>query len=308
MASMNWKGRTVLVTGGTGFIGSFVVERLLDAGANVRVPIRSANYRALSSRRAEVEWIEGDLRDNEYCLSLVEGIDEVFHMASYRRNLKFHHDRAGDIARENVRMTIALLEALKEAELSIPVTFFSTANVPPSIDTLVLAQQESVDGFVLGKALSEALWFAASRQKKFPLLIVRPVGVYGPRDTFAEDGNVIPALMVKARDAKESLQVWGSGDEERSFLYVEDVVNAVFTLREEGAQGIQYISSGEVITVGKLAESIRDLVRPDLPIIFDPSKHLSPRVLPLSELHPSLRLLSWTPFSKGLMQTYQSWK
>jgi nucleoside-diphosphate-sugar epimerase len=305
---MNWKNKIVLVTGGTGFIGSFVVERLLDAGAKVRVPVRSSNYRALSERRAEIDWREGDLRDPDYCAELVDGIDELFHMASCRRNVKYHRDRCGDVAQENVRMTIALLEALKEKELSVPVTFFSTANVPPTVDPLALAQQEQVDGYVIGKSLAEALWFAASHQRKFPLLIVRPVGVYGPRDTFAEDGNVIPALMMKARSAKEALEVWGTGDEERAFIYVEDAVNAVFTLREAGAHGIQYISSGEVVTIRALAEQIRDLVHPGMPIVFKESIRLGARTIPLSEPHACLRQLSWTPFPEGLRHTYESWK
>lgn len=307
-SGMNWKDKTVLVTGGTGFIGSFVVEHLLDHGADVRIPVRSANYRALSQRRAEIDWVEGDLRDSEYCRQLVEGVDAVFHMASYRRNVKFHQDRCGDVARENVRMTSALIDALKDAEMAVPVLFFSTANVPPTVDTLALAQQEKVDGYVLGKALSEALWFAASRQQKFPVLIVRPVGVYGPRDTFAEDGNVIPALMVKARAAKKDLEVWGTGEEERAFLYVEDVVKAVFTLLDAGATGIQYITNGEVVTIRELAEHIRDLVNPGLPIRLDPSRPLGPRSLPLSDLHDSLRHISWKPFSEGLRLTFESWK
>lgn len=303
---MNWKKKTVLVTGGTGFIGSFVVEHLLDAGAEVRVPTRSENYRALSERRAEVDWREGDLRDPAYCAELVEGVDYVFHMASCRRNVKVHHERPGHIAQENVRMTLALLEALKEHPA--PVVFFSTANVPPSLDVLALSQQDKVDGYVLGKALCETLWFASARQYEFPLLILRPVGVYGPRDTFAEDANVIPALMMKARDSEESLKVWGTGEQERSFLYVEDFVNAVFALIDAEAHGIQYVHSSEVVTVKQLAEHIRDTVHPGLPIVFETDKPLGPRVMPMSESHACLRHLSWTPLAEGLRKTYESWK
>jgi nucleoside-diphosphate-sugar epimerase len=303
---MRWNGQHVLVTGGTGFIGSFVVEHLLDAGAHVRVPLRAQNYRALSARRAEIDWLEGDLRDSSYCTELVEGVSHVFHLASCRRNSEYHQKRCSDVLNENVRMSLALLEALKERP-SVPVTFFSTANVPPNLDTVALSQGESVDGYVLGKAICETLWFTAARQRKFPLLIVRPVGAYGPRDTFTEEGNVIPALMVKTRDSEDALHVWGDGTQERAFLYVEDLVKAAFLLIEAGAQGIQYITTKDVVTVKELAESIRNLVQPKLAIKYDTSKTVINRTIPTLPLHPALKKFAWTPFQEGLRRTYESW-
>lgn len=301
-----WKNQRVLVTGGTGFIGSFVVERLLAEGAIVRAPARAQNYRALSARRAEIEWMEGDLRDPAFCQELVAGVDRVLHMASCRRNVKYHQERAADVAEENVKMSMALIEALAEAP-SVPVVFFSTANVPPGLDVLKLAVQETVDGYVLGKALCEALWSIAAHQHRFPLLILRPVGVYGPRDTFAEDGNVIPSLMMKARAGKEELRVWGTGDEERAFLYVEDLVEALFRLVAAGAQGVEYVTSGEVVTIRELVAQIRDLVRPGLPVTFETEKRLGARSLPLLPPHACLRSMRWTTLEEGLKRTYEYW-
>lgn len=307
MAS-SWSGKRVLVTGGTGFIGSFLVEHLLDQGADVRVPLRAQNYRALSARRSEVEWLEGDLRDGSYCADLVRGIDYIFHLAASRRNVEYHQKRPSDVINDNVRMTLALLDGMKEADVHVPVTFFSTANVPPALDAIAIAQSDIIDGYVLGKALCCTLWLTAAKQRKFPLLILRPVGAYGPRDSFNEDANVIPALMVKMRDAKESISVWGDGTQERAFLYIEDLIKAVFTLIDAGASGIQYVTSDDIVTVQELAETIRDLVHPGLPIIFDPQKPVGGRAIPTLPVHPALKKVQWTSLQDGLEKTYKAWK
>lgn len=304
MAS-SWTGKSVLVTGGTGFIGSILAEALLDRGARVRVPIRAQNYRALSTRKGEIEWMEGDLRNDAYCTALVTGVDCVFHLASHRRNIEFHRKHCSDVAMSNVEMTLALLRALKESPVQQAI-FFSTANVPPSVDVIELSQQKNLDGYVLGKAIAETLWFSASRQRGFSFLNVRPVGVYGERDTFSVDGNVIPALMIKARD-RDVLEVWGSGKQKLRFLYVHDLVNAVLALLDADVTGIQYITPPELVTVRELAELVRDIVRPGLPIHYDTSKPDGHRSIAKLPVHPVLESFRWTPLRAGLERTFQSW-
>lgn len=306
--SPQWKGKQVVVTGGTGFIGSFLVEKLLDAGAHVRVPVRAANYRALSERRSEVEWLEGDMRDSKYCAELVKDCDHIFHAASHRRNVDYHRKYCGDVAVGNVLMTVALLDGLKEVKSKASVTFFSTANVPQTNDVLALSQSEKIDGYMLGKALCETLWFASAKQRKFPLLILRPVGVYGPRDTFSEDGNVIPSLMVRARDSEKELIVWGSGEQERAFLYVEDLIGAIFTLIEAQAQGIQYVVPPDIVTVKDLAERIKDLVKTELVLTFDTTKPEGQRSLPRLAADASLDSFLWTELHEGLKRTVDWWR
>lgn len=303
---ISWKGKRVVVTGGTGFIGSILVEELLGRGAVVRVPIRAANYRSLSKLRAKIEWVDGDLRDAGYCTRLLTGMDHVFHLASHRRNSEYHRTHASDVLAGNLEMTLALVHALKDYPHA-GVTFFSSANVPPKIDVIAVAQQQSTDGYVLGKALSETLWLTAAKQYGFPLLVVRPVGVYGDRDTFSVDGNVIPSLMVKAETEKE-LVVWGSGKQERVFVYADDLVAAVLRLLDHDALGIQYVMPQGVQTIRTVAERIRDLVHPGLPMRFDTTKPDGKRSLAVLPNHPCLAEFPWTPLAEGLRRTYEGWK
>lgn len=283
------------------------MEALLDHGAVVRVPIRAENYRSLSKRRSEVEWVEGDLRSGDYCTQIVTGMDHVFHLASHRRNVDFHQKHCADVLAGNVEMTLALTHALRECR-GTGVTFFSTANVPPEIDVIKLAQQPAVDGYVVGKALAEAFWLTAARQYQFPLLIIRPVGVYGERDTFSEEGNVIPSLMVKAENAEKELSVWGSGKQERVFLYASDLVKAIFALLAANATGIQYVLPSDIVTVADVAGMIRDLVNPNLTLAFDTSKPEGRRSMAALPMHPCLTEFSWTPLAEGLRRTYEGWK
>ena len=305
MSSM-WNKKTVLVTGGTGFIGSFLVEALLARGAKVRVPVRSENFRALSGLQSKFEWMEGDLRDTEYCTKLVTGVDHVFHLAACRRNAEYHATHASQVLHENVRMTHALIDGLR-ATRPVPVTFFSTANIPPQSDVLSLSKAATIDGYVLGKALCELTWFIASRTHDFPLLIIRPVGTYGPRDTFSEDSNVIPALMFKAKRNTPALTVFGSGTQRRTFLYVEDYAEAVLRLVEADASGVQYIHNEEIVTVKSLAEKIRDLIHPGLPIIFNPAKPQGKLSMRLP-LHRTLKNFAWTSLDEGLQKTADWWR
>ena len=162
------------------------------------------------------------------------------------------------------------------------------------------------DGYIWGKLACELAWTASAAQSGHPLLIVRPVGVYGPRDTFSEDGNIIPSLMVKCRDEDE-LVIWGSGKPERSFLYVEDMAGALFRLIAAGAQGVQYLHGPHTITITDLAKRVVALVRPDVPIVYDDSQPESAPRANVGALHECLNDYPWTDFDEGLARTVESW-
>jgi len=301
---MEWNKSKVLVTGGTGFVGSHLVEALLKCGAHVRVCMHTEKKRWLEPLSDAIEWMQGDLLRSSFCRRLVHNCDRIFHLASHHHNVQSHRDRPEEFLTVNLQMSLSLIGALRQ-EKALPVTFFSTANVPHDVSLLSRSQTEERDGYAIGKALSETEWVKASGQMHFPLLILRPVHLYGPRDRFSKESTVIPSLIVKAKESSDSLRVWGSGKQERAFIFVEDVPRLVLKLIDAGAEGIEYLQPPDSTSIASLAEQIRDLVRPGLPLSFDRSKpegalHLSPH-----PLHPSLKDFSWTSLEEGLKKTVE---
>ena len=298
---MAWKGKTVVITGGTGFIGSHLAEFLRDQGAKIRIPYRESSE-WLTANIKKMDFRQGDITDIAFLKTCLEGADYVFHLASFRQHIAFHLEHATEVIEKNVQMAVALVNVLRERPM--PLTFFSTANIPPDY-TIFEAIQSHVDGYHLGKALCEVLFTALAHETKQPFLCVRPVSVYGPRDKFAVDANVLPALITKAATAEKELMVWGSGRQKRKFVYVEDVIQATCTLLEAGATGIQYLTPPETIAIADLAQKICQHVNPQLTLTFDTTKPEGPHQDRPFPTHSALASFPWTPMDQGLQKTVQ---
>ncbi len=276
--------KKILLTGGTGILGAALGNHLKSLGFNV-----------IASTHAD-----GDLRDREYCRKIMKDVDHLFHLASFRRNVAYHLEHRDEVLAGNTDMTDALGSVLSENKRPIPVTFFSTAilgTMAPSVSALDIE-----DGYAAGKLHCENHWREACAEIGSPLLIVRPASVYGPGDNFGPEANVIPSLIRKCMDAKDALTVWGSGKQMRSFLYAQDIGPALMALIDGGVTGTQYICPPERVSIGKLAEMIRDIARPGLAIEFDTTKPEGPS-FPEFPVHAMLKDVGWTGLEEGLRET-----
>lgn len=280
------KRARILLTGGTGLLGRAVADYLRSLGADVQAPSRE----------------EGDLRDADYCKKILPGVDHLFHLASFRRNVAYHLQHRDEVIEKNLAMTNALSTALKNESRPIPVTFFSTAILGTLPSDVTPEQIE--DGYAAGKLHCEHRWREVCTELNSPLLIVRPASAYGPGDNFGPDANVIPSLIKKCAEAKDSFTVWGSGTQMRSFLYAPDVGSALMKLIDAGITGTQYLCPPERVSIGKLAEMIRDIVKPGMKIEFDVSKPEGPS-FPMLPLHPAIKNVPWTGLLEGLRATIE---
>lgn len=234
-----YRNRRVLVTGGTGLVGSYVVRELLGRGALVRVP-RHRRPPVVQDER--VEYVDADLRREEDCLGLVQGIEFVFHAAGAVGSAAVTPAGSMDAIVTNLVLTANMLQAAWTGGAKRFV-YFSSSTVYPAADHPV-AEDEAWNGpthpayFGYGwmKRYLERLGEFAAAKSGMRVVIVRPTAVYGPHDDFdPATCHVIPALVRKAVERWDPYEVWGTGEEVRDFLHAADLARGSLLALEKGA-------------------------------------------------------------------------
>jgi GDP-L-fucose synthase len=268
---MNLEGETVIVTGGTGFLGRHICEELTQAGAKV-VPVGRANYDLRN--RVEIDRMLTDM-----------GPDAVVHLAAVVGGIGANRTHPGQFLYENAVMGLELLEACRVAGVEKTVVAGTVCAYPKH--TPVPFREESLwDGYPeetnapygLAKKLLLAQCQAYRAEYGMNAIYLLPANLYGPGDNFElETSHVIPAIIRKlsgARDAGAStVTLWGDGTPTREFLYVRDAARA-FRLALERFDGEEPINigSGQEISIKDLAELIASTVGYTGEILWDASR------------------------------------
>jgi nucleoside-diphosphate-sugar epimerase len=278
----SWVGRRALVTGGAGFVGTYLVEALLAQGAEVRVV---DDFSTQSGRsfpyRADTEVIEGDLRDPEVAQRSVAGMDVVLHLAARAYGMLRSIENNPEILRDNSLMSFHVLDACVRADVgrvlmvSSSCVYPDDAPVPTPELPVNLGFPESVnEGYGWGKRMSEIQSRYVYEKHGLPIAIVRPFNAYGGR--YAWQGaasHVVPSLVKKVLDRNGPVIVWGSGRQARDLLHARDFALG-FRLATECAVDCDPINlaSGTPVTLVELVRMVADLAGIEIEIQFDPSK------------------------------------
>ncbi|MBI4376052.1 MAG: NAD-dependent epimerase/dehydratase family protein [Elusimicrobia bacterium] len=280
-----WDGKKVLVTGGSGFVGSHLIEQLLAAGKDARVTAADnfshsgPDNLAAVADRIKVEKV--DLGDPRQCDGLCSGQDVVMHLAARVRGVAYNQAHPATMFRENVRMTSFILEAAQKAGVE-RVLVVSSACVYPSGCTIPTPESEGFsgcpdqanDGYGWAKRMAE--YEAMAMRKEFGLrsAIVRPYNCYGPRDRFDEDSaHVIPSLIRRFVSGEDPVTVWGDGSQTRAFLFVEDFARGLVEITERYAECDPVnLGTDEEISIRDLVALVRELCGSGAKVRFDPSK------------------------------------
>lgn len=236
-----FKGKKVLVTGGTGFIGSHFVRRLLSEGAQVVVPIHKRQPAAWNE--ADVEVLHADLTDQEACRKVVTGAQIVIHAAGA---VSAAGVTTGSSPMSAITANLVLTSQIIEACWAVKpdrLLIFGSSTGYPVTDHPV--REEEMWGSEPHSAYYGYGWMRRYLEKMSAFLamrggvkvaLVRPTATYGPFDDFdPATSHVIPALIRRAVAKETPYEVWGTGDEIRDFLYVEDLIRGCLLALENYA-------------------------------------------------------------------------
>ena len=257
---MHWQNKRVLVTGGAGFLGSFVVEKLQERECQTVIVPRSKDY---------------DLRDRDAIIRLFREVrpELVIHLAAIVGGIGANQAHPGRFFYDNAIMGIQLMEygrqfgVQKFVAVGTVCAYPKSTPVPFREDDLWNGYPEETNApYGLAKKMMLVQAQAYRAQYAFNAIYLLPVNLYGPRDNFdLESSHVIPAMIRKCVEAKQTgaveIVLWGDGSPTREFLYVEDAAEGILLASEcyDADQPVN-LGSGEEISIHDLAQLITEEV------------------------------------------------
>jgi GDP-L-fucose synthase len=302
---MQWGDKKVVVTGGAGFLGSFVVEKLQKRGCqNIVVP-RSQEY---------------DLRDRDAIIKLFNTVAPhiIIHLAGVVGGIGANRINPGKFFYENAIMGIQLMEYARHFGVEKFVAI-GTICAYPKFTPVPFKEENLWNGYPeetnapygLAKKMMLVQAQAYRAQYGFNAIYLLPVNLYGPRDNFdLESSHVIPALIRKCIEGKKGGQTkiitWGTGKATREFLYVKDAAEAIVIATEKyNKLEPLNIGAGQEISIHDLVYLIKELVGFEGEIAWDTTKPDGQprRCLDTTRTYQELGWKASTPFSEGLRET-----
>jgi len=273
-----YRGKTVLVTGGTGFIGRHIVEQLLAQCAHVVVPVHE---RPLPRELAGVDTVTADLTRAEDCLRVTRGVDCIFHAAGSVAGAGVSKAHVMTSIVTNLVLTSRVLEAAWKNSVSRCLVFSSSTAYPAGdhpvheYDMWSGPPDDAYFGYGWMRRYFELLSEFVSRQSSTQVAIVRPTAVYGRHDDFAiATSHFVPALVRRAVERAQPFEVWGTGDETRDLLHVTDLARGcLLALEKHACADPINIGSGGPVSVRDVARIILDAAGyRDADIVFNPAR------------------------------------
>jgi GDP-L-fucose synthase len=303
-----WTDKRVCVTGGKGFVGSFLVEELERRGAGDVFAVDHAEY---------------DLVEHADVVRMLEASrpDIVIHLAAVVGGIGANMASPGRFFYDNMMMGTLLIEESRKAgvekfvALGTICAYPKFTPVPFREENLWMGYPEETNApYGLAKKMALVQCQAYRQQYGFNGIFLLPVNLYGPRDNFEpETSHVIPAMirkMAEARDSGETVVLWGDGSPTREFLFVEDAARGIALAAEryDGPEPVN-LGSGMEISIKDLAHLIARHVGYEGEIAWDTTKPNGQprRMLDVSRARDWFGFEAKVPFEEGIQRTVEWW-
>jgi len=278
-----WKRKKVLVTGGAGFIGSHVVEKLVEKGAYVSVldTFQNGSKNNLKSVIKNVSLQKGNCTDSKIAYKACKGQDIIMNIAARVGGIEYNRTHQATMLRDNLLIGTVMIEAARKADVerflavSSACVYPRECSVPTSESEGFVSEPEPTNGgYGWAKRMSEKLAEYYAEEFGMKVGIVRPYNCYGPRDHFdPKVSHVIPALIKRVFDGENPVKVWGDGTQTRAFLYVDDMAEGMIAAIEKyPVPDPINLGTDDEISIKKLIKKIITMSGLETKVEFDTTK------------------------------------
>lgn len=279
-----WGGKKVLLGGGCGFLGSYLLPLLVEAGCGVTVvdDLSNGTTTYLEPFRDHVQVVEADLGRPEVAASATKGKDIMMNLAARAFGMEYSRFHDGEMLTSNLTCTLVPLEAARingvrqVLVMSSSCVYPDHAQVPtPELPVFTNSPESVNEGYGWAKRIQELAGYYYARDHGMKVTTVRPFNPYGANYRWGseEKAHVIPALVKRVLDGEDPVIVWGSGNQERNFLHASDAAYLLMLLmeRNHSAEPIN-VGYEETSTIRDLTELICEVAGVSPELVFDNSK------------------------------------
>jgi nucleoside-diphosphate-sugar epimerase len=279
----DWSEQRVVVGGGCGLFGSYLVPLIVRTGARVTVVdnLDGGELPSLDPVRADIDFVEGDLRDRHTCESVLRGCDLFVNLAATASGVGFSQTHHSHMLIDNVLCGLVPLQAAQRNGVRHVVTVSTSCVYPddapvptPELDPFTGDPEQVNAGYGWAKRVQELASRLISRDHDLRTTILRPFNLYGGSYPWrsAERGHVIPSLVKRILDGEDPLVVWGSGEQRRNFLHGADAAEVAWRIVTSGAEGPVNIGYEDDTRIADLVELICDVTGRRPSVIFDTNR------------------------------------
>ncbi|MCM8786771.1 MAG: SDR family oxidoreductase [Candidatus Omnitrophica bacterium] len=304
------KNKKILVTGGAGFIGSHIVDRLVKEGARVIVldNLISGKIENIKHNLDKIKFIKKDIREDEALEEALEGVELISHQAALRSVPK-SVEKPFIYHQVNVTATLKLFLKAKKMDVK-RIVFASSSSVYGERTTFPQKETDlpkPISPYAATKLLAEYYAYVFSKLYNLEVVCLRYFNVFGPRQSLDDEYAVVIPKFINCLLNNQPTPIYGDGYQERDFTYIDNVVEAnILALIKKGIEGEVFnIGQGKPQSINNLAKILNKIMKKNIEAIFLPKRAGDVRKTH-ADISKAKKLLKWQPkidFFTGLKKT-----